>query len=261
MHAPKRVFISYSHKDDSFREELETHLAGLKRTNLIAPWTDRAIEVGEDWDKAISDNLENADIILFLVSAAFMSSEYIWGVEVKRAMERQQAGTARVIPIIVRPCEWQSAPFAKLQALPRDAKAVTKWADRDEAWTQVVQGIRSVVAVPPARPAAAAPNAGVASPGQALPDDLLFELQTAVINAGLVGSRGALLAGLDPTFVASLPGAPNPAAQLRTDLVELNRAVLADGTRPIRVWLRNADQLAGPRIEARTFRRALAALD
>lgn len=282
MPEPKRIFLSYSHKDDSYREELETHLAGLRRLKLIEMWTDRAIDGGEDWNQTISDKLESADIILFLVSAAFINSDYIWGVELKRAMERHEEGTARVVPIIVRPCEWKDAPFAKLQALPRDAKPITKWSDRDEAWMLVAQGIRRVVELPPARPAASAASpsktasaasaAGAASAAAASPresskpdlplaDALLREVFSAALSAGLADSRSALLAGIDRSIVASLPVAPNAAAQIRTDLDELNRAELENGARPVRSWLHNAALLARSRVEAAVFQRALAALD
>lgn len=57
-------------------------------------------------------------------------------------MERHEAGVARVIPVILRPCDWQGTPFGKLQALPSNAKPVVSWADRDEAFLNIAQGIR-----------------------------------------------------------------------------------------------------------------------
>ena len=142
MANPLRVFVSYSRKDDSHRQDLETHLALLKRQNVIASWSDRQIEAGAEWHEEISRQLETANIILLLISADFIDSDFIWGEELKRALERHEAGEARVIPIIVRPCDWHGAPFAKLQVLPKDALPITKWTNVDDAWTDVVGGIR-----------------------------------------------------------------------------------------------------------------------
>lgn len=142
---PIEVFISYSHKDDELREELVTHLANLKRQKKITAWHDRAIEAGEEWEAQIKGKLESAQIILLLISPPFMASEYCYDIELQRAIERHDAGNARVIPIILRPCDWKGSPFSKLQALPKDAKPITQWHDRDEAFLNVIQGIRRAV--------------------------------------------------------------------------------------------------------------------
>ena len=142
---PVRLFYSYAHKDEMLRNELETHLKILERRGLIAPWHDRRIMAGEEWEDEIDENLERADAILLLVSADFIASNYCWDKEVKRALERHEAGEARVAPIIIRKVNWNEAPFAKLQALPKDAKAVTEWQSKDAAWTNVSQGIERIV--------------------------------------------------------------------------------------------------------------------
>ena len=142
---PLRVFISYSHKDETLRAELETHLKLLQRQDLISVWTDRKIAAGEEWKGKIDDNVESAGIILLLVSADFIASDYCYDVELKRALERHDAGNARVIPIILRAVDWHCAPFGKLQALPKDGKPVTLWTDKDSAWNDVAAGIRNVV--------------------------------------------------------------------------------------------------------------------
>lgn len=139
-----RVFISYSHKDESYRNELEKHLSLLSRQGLIEHWHDRRIVPGQDWKKAIDRNLEKADLILCLVSADFIHSDYCFDVEMERALRRHKDGTAQVVPIIVRPCDWHAAPFSKLQALPRDGKAITSWSNQDEAWLDVAKGIRTL---------------------------------------------------------------------------------------------------------------------
>ena len=99
---PIRLFYSYSHDDESFREQLEKHLALLKRTGVIEEWHDRQIGAGTEWEGQINDNLEQADVILLLISASFLASDYCFDKEMTRAMERHDAGKARVIPVILR---------------------------------------------------------------------------------------------------------------------------------------------------------------
>lgn len=143
--APINVFISYSHKDDDLREEFVTHLANLKRQGKITAWHDRAIEAGEEWETQIKEQLETARIILLLISPPFMASDYCYDIEMQQAIKRHNEGTARIIPIILRPCDWKDSPFSKLQVLPKDAKPVTQWNDRDTAFLNVVEGIRKAV--------------------------------------------------------------------------------------------------------------------
>ena len=139
-----RLFISYSHVDQSLKNELVKHLAPLKRLNLIEAWHDGVLKPGDEWEDEIAAELEAADIILLLVSIDFINSQFCYDVELERALERHSEGTAVVIPVILRSCHWQQTPFAKLQALPKDAQAINSWSDRDEAFTNVVDGIRSV---------------------------------------------------------------------------------------------------------------------
>lgn len=145
MSNPIKVFFSYSHKDEALRDELANHLTMMKRQGIIEAWHDRQISAGTEWANAIDDNLEVADIILLLVSANFLASNYCYDTEMKRAMERHETRQARVIPIILKPSDWNGAPFGKLQALPKNALPITKWQDQDEAFLNVAQGIRRVV--------------------------------------------------------------------------------------------------------------------
>lgn len=138
------VFISYSHADEDYRADLVKHLQPLQRLQLIESWHDRKIKAGDEWDKSISSNLEQADVILLLVSIDFINSGYCYDIELERAMERHAAGEAVVIPIILRSCMWQQTPFAKLQAVPKDARAIALWPDRDEALVSVAEAIRQV---------------------------------------------------------------------------------------------------------------------
>lgn len=139
------VFVSYSHRDEELRQELEVHLTALKRQGLIHTWSDRDITAGTGWQDEVERKLTSADVILLLVSPELIASDYCWDKEMIRALRRHWAGEARVIPIILRPCDWQSSPFGGLQALPRDGKPVTLWPHRDEAFLDVVRGLRAVI--------------------------------------------------------------------------------------------------------------------
>jgi len=125
--APVLVFISYSHRDERYREALESHLTLLHREGVIAAWHDRRISPGDDWEATIDSKLVEAELFIFLVSSDFLASEYCVGVEVARAMAAHEAGLARVVPVVIRPVDWQSSPLGQLQALPTDAKPITKW--------------------------------------------------------------------------------------------------------------------------------------
>lgn len=147
---PKRtieVFYSYAHKDEKLRKKLEMQLSLLKQQGHITNWHDRKIDAGQEWANKINEHLNTADIILLLVSPDFLASDYCYSTEMKRALERHENGEARVIPIILRPVDWENAPFSGLQALPQDGKPVTNrsWGSQDEALLDVAKGIRKVV--------------------------------------------------------------------------------------------------------------------
>jgi len=139
------VFLSYAHQDHTFRSELDTHLSNLKRQGIISSWSDGDIVPGTEWRPQIMTHLNTAQIILLLISADFMNSEFCYSIEMTRAIERHKANEARVLPIIVRPCDWKGAPFAELEMLPTKGKPVTRWPSRDEAYANVVQGIRRAI--------------------------------------------------------------------------------------------------------------------
>src|SRR5712692_3909995 len=142
---PIEVFYAYAHKDAPFRNRLENHLSLLSRQGLITQWHDRHILPGVDWAQTIDTHLERASVILLLISADFLASDYCYGIEMKRALERHQANEARVIPILLRQVDWKGAPFAHLQALPTGAKPITSWRNRDAAFRDVAAGIRRVI--------------------------------------------------------------------------------------------------------------------
>jgi hypothetical protein len=139
------IFCAYAHEDDVWRKKLEIHLSLLKRQGLVSFWHDRLITPGTDWAKEIDTHLETASVILLLVSADFFASDYCYGIEMKRALEREAAGEARVIPILVHSVDWKGAPFTHLQALPADAKPIASWQNKDTALADVAAGIRRVI--------------------------------------------------------------------------------------------------------------------
>ncbi len=140
------VFFSYSHADEALRDQLEKQLSMLKRQGVIDTWHDRRVGAGQEIVYEIDEHINRDDIILLLVSADFLTSDYCYDIEMKRAMERHEAGEAIVIPIILRACDWLHAPFGKLNAVPRDGKPITQWADIDEALLQVAKAVRKAAA-------------------------------------------------------------------------------------------------------------------
>lgn len=139
------TFCSYSSRDEVFRKELDVHLAPLIRERLIQLWNFRKLEPGVEWDAEIRKRLATAELVLLLVSPDFIASEYSWSQELAYALRRHQEGSTRVVPIIIRECDWRSTPLNQLQALPTDALPVSRWPDSDAAWLNVAQGIRHVV--------------------------------------------------------------------------------------------------------------------
>jgi hypothetical protein len=139
------VFISYSHKDEGTKEKLDVALSALKRSEKILTWNDRKITPGTEWDEKIKSELSNADIILLLISADFLASDYIWNIEIKKAIERHENKEAVVIPIFCRSCDFTDMPFANIQGLPNDAKPLNSFDDIDAGLTLVSKGIRKVI--------------------------------------------------------------------------------------------------------------------
>lgn len=140
-----RVFVSYSHQDEELRDQLEVQLAMLKRQGLVDVWHDRRLLPGEHLDWTISEELDRSDIILLLVSPDFIASDYCYKIEKGRALERHREGTARLISVILRPCDWTHTDLRQYLVTPRDGKPITQWPDRDEAFLDVVRSIRRAI--------------------------------------------------------------------------------------------------------------------
>lgn len=142
---PIEILFAYAREDEKLRDELEKYLSPLKNHGRITCWNDRRIGAGKTWSQEISSHLDTADIILLLVSADFLASNYCNTVEVKRALERHEKGQACVIPVILRPADWTGETFAQLQALPYDATPVVEWKNPDAAFDNIAKGIKEVI--------------------------------------------------------------------------------------------------------------------
>jgi formylglycine-generating enzyme required for sulfatase activity len=142
------IFFSYARKDELLRDELAKHLKPLRQEGIIKDWHDREIPPGAEWQNEIDRHLESAQIILLLISADFLASDYCYSFELKRALERHNSREACVIPVILRSCDWKNTDFGKLQVLPTDGKPIQSrsWFDLDEAFTDVVEGLRLSIA-------------------------------------------------------------------------------------------------------------------
>jgi hypothetical protein len=147
MDEKREIFICYAHEDEQLRQSLEKHLRVLQQQDLITVWHDRKIRPGADWEQEIDTALNHAHIVLLLVSPDFMASDYCYGTEMKRALQRHEQGLTRVLPIILRPVHWQTPPLRKLQALPTDARPVvsSSWHSQDDAFYDVAEGIRNAI--------------------------------------------------------------------------------------------------------------------
>ena len=149
---PFEVFISYSHADEWLKNELIQHLSALKRKQMIDVWHDRLIPAGSLLDADIDTHIHSADIILLLISPAFLGSDYCFTREYKTAADRHQRGEAVVIPVLLRDCDWDVGGLRDFRALPTDAIPVTRIAAareeserRDAAWLDVINGLKDVI--------------------------------------------------------------------------------------------------------------------
>ncbi|HEU5378709.1 MAG TPA: toll/interleukin-1 receptor domain-containing protein [Ktedonobacteraceae bacterium] len=142
-----KVYISYARMDRAFVDQLKKHLRPLESRGLVELWSDLEVAPDGDWNETIDHHLNEADIILLMVSPDFLNSDYCYGKEMRRALERHEEGQARVIPIILRPVSWQDAPFSKFQVLPKDGKPVTRWINIDEALITIVEDLWEIIRV------------------------------------------------------------------------------------------------------------------
>lgn len=146
---PVNLFYAYAEADETLRQELENHLISLKREGLIAPWHKGSISAGSNWRQEITTHLNSAQVILPLVSASFLASDFCESALLDHVIERHNTEQILVIPIILRPCDWRNYPFGKLHPLPDDNRSVTQWLERDSAFLNVAHGLRQAISTMP----------------------------------------------------------------------------------------------------------------
>jgi len=147
MSTPK-IFISYSHRDEQVKDELVTQLTPLKERGVISMWDDRKIIASQRWDKEIAAQLETATVAILLISPDFLSSSYINDYEVPNVLTKEQQGELQIIPIIIRESTFgQRADLSQFQALPKDARPINLWNNRNEAWRNIMQNVNSMIGV------------------------------------------------------------------------------------------------------------------
>jgi hypothetical protein len=147
----KRLFVSYARQDRQHVKTLLMHLGPLKAAHELDIFADHGIQPGASWNDEIRNQLDTADIVLLLVSAAFLDSRYICQVELKRALERRSQGLAIVVPILLQACDWERTELHELNALPDSAKPISQWHRRADAYQNVVKGLSRVVGAPYSR--------------------------------------------------------------------------------------------------------------
>ena len=140
------LFISYSHKDERFRDELRSALTAYERKGELAVWDDTRIVPGQKWEAEILGKLERASIIVFLLSNDFIRSDYCMQKEMQRALERDAAGECAIVPIVVRACRFEKLEVGQVQAILPKAKPIKQHKDRDAAWLDVTKQLDRVIA-------------------------------------------------------------------------------------------------------------------
>lgn len=143
------VYLCYAQPDEPFAQELDAHLAALREDQRVDIWQHARIEPGADWHESIVASVDSASLVILLLSADLLASDGIARVALDRAIRRHHSGTTRVVPVLVRACDWKTGPLGSLQTLPRNGRPVATWDRRDDAWVTIVGDLRATLAVPP----------------------------------------------------------------------------------------------------------------
>lgn len=214
MSQPLHIFISYAHADESFKNELTTMMALLKRQGWVKSWDDRQIDAGSDWRADIMKGMDRCDLALLLISPAFLASDFIQSVEMTHLLARRKRDGIRVVPIIVRPCLWHLDDIAQTQGLPKDGKAVITFrqdnGERDQVWTDIGMKImewaeaQRQAAASTASVAAASPAVKPSTPAGSSGTAGLSRTAGLAGTAGLSGSAGASDMPNDPLAALGL---------------------------------------------------------
>ena len=139
------VFVSYAHEDAAYLTEFKKHAVMLKRSGLVSMWHDAFIPPGGNIDTSVQSKLQSSNVIVLLVSSDFLDSFWCYDIELDNALDRRARGEAAVIPVILRPCNWPETPLKNIRVLPREARPISLWEDRDSAWLDVVEQLTGYV--------------------------------------------------------------------------------------------------------------------
>ncbi len=157
-----KVFISYSHKDEKYVEKLKTALAQIRRQGLLQDWNDHEIDAGDRFDDKINKELNESQLFIGLLSPDYIASNYCYEKEFEEALKLESKRNIQIIPVICRPCDWKNTPFAKFNALPKSAKAISDWQNEDSAFFNITEMLRSLIQQPKVT-ASSRPNLRVTS--------------------------------------------------------------------------------------------------
>ena len=150
---PVTLFFCYAPEDEELRRKLDDHLALLVRGGVVESWSGGAVGAGAEWRSALDRQMERADVILLLVSAAFLASDHLYDVELRRALGRREAGRSEVLGVLLRPCDWNHEELASVRMLPerinaagaREVVPVTSLPNLDDAFARVVTELRTLL--------------------------------------------------------------------------------------------------------------------
>lgn len=141
----KRIFLSYSRKDNYYKTKLSSHLSPLIRENNINVWDDSNIKPGDNWKKEIFNKLDSSDIVILLVSANFINSDFCFSIEMQKAILNQKSGSTKVVPVIITPCLWQNTILKDLNVLPRNGKPISLYKNEDEIFVEIISEIKMIL--------------------------------------------------------------------------------------------------------------------
>jgi GTPase SAR1 family protein len=155
-----KIFISYAHLDEPWKDELIKHLSALRNNELIDDWNDRKIEPGL-WDDQIENAMEAADIFLLLITHNFLASEYITSKEITTAYNRFKKNEAKIFPVICDSCDWELQPITRsekklhptlnkeifpwlgqFQPFPKDGKPIRNWSNPQDGFLDVIKQLK-----------------------------------------------------------------------------------------------------------------------
>ena len=142
------LFVVYAPEDELLKEKLVEHLSILRHQGLISVFDEGNINAGEDWQKRKSELLNNAQVILLLISSDLLASDNLYNEEVVKSLQRHNKGEACVVPVLLRDCVWKTSIFANLKSLPKNGYAVTdtqNWINVDAAMKDIALGIGKIV--------------------------------------------------------------------------------------------------------------------